>query len=77
MRGLCFPLAAVVTGVVLAWMAPAEGTDVWNPGSLEFSGEVRSLCDRAVRGESQWFGLEGTHEGHLIQSPAMSRNIFH
>lgn len=23
------------------------------PGSLEFSGEVQGLCDRAVRGESQ------------------------
>jgi len=26
---------------------------------------------------TEWFGLEGTFQGHLVQPPAMSRDIYH
>lgn len=48
----------MVNEVVLGYVAPADTPENMDavllcPGSLEFSGEVQGLCDRAVRGESQ------------------------
>ena len=39
--------------------------------------ERKTVVRAIVHRITEWFGLEGTFEDHLVQPPAMGRDTFH